>query len=181
MAGNWTDRGRRLKKIPLTRGLFAIVSDCDFKRLSSGYSWQADPRPHGNFYAKRVVGGLKKKDGTYTKRVSQYMHREVFGKQKRHVDHRDGNGLHNWRRNLRKSSRTQNSWNSKTRGGKLSGFKGVYRSDTPSEKWYSKIRLNKKNIHLGSFSSAIMAAKAYDVAALRLFGRFANLNFGGRK
>jgi len=39
------------------------------------------------------------------------------------------------------------------------------------------VRFNKKRKHLGNFTDKIEAAKAYDVAAIKLFGYFARLNF----
>lgn len=47
----------------------------------------------------------------------------------------------------------------------------------PSGKWRARIRVSKKAIHLGHFSSEEDAAKAYDVAARKYFGDSTKLNF----
>lgn len=45
------------------------------------------------------------------------------------------------------------------------------------KKWRARITVNRKEKHLGYFKSEISAAKAYDVAAKKYFGEFANCNF----
>ena len=44
-------------------------------------------------------------------------------------------------------------------------------------KWTAQIKVDGKHIHLGYFQSEKEAAKAYDKAALKYFGEFANPNF----
>lgn len=46
--------------------------------------------------------------------------------------------------------------------------------------WAAHISVNGKTLYIGSFSSEIDAAKAYDTAALKHFGEFANPNFKER-
>ena len=53
------------------------------------------------------------------------------------------------------------------------GFKGVYEAGT---KFIARIRANGKQHWLGSFDTATEAAAAYNEAALRLHGLFAQLN-----
>lgn len=43
-------------------------------------------------------------------------------------------------------------------------------------KWMSSIKINGKNKYLGRFDSEVDAANAYNIAALELFGEFAQVN-----
>jgi hypothetical protein len=95
------------------------------------------------------------------------------------IDHVDGDGLNNQKRNLRKATPTQNGGNRVIQK-HSSKFKGVTWWKKP-KKWVACIRFNTR-IHLGYFESETDAAKAYDAAALKLFGDFALTNeklYGG--
>lgn len=93
------------------------------------------------------------------------------------VDHINGNGLDDRRENLRLSSHSQNHANQKIcTKKKYSKYRGVCWSKR-AKKWTSSICMNYKSIHLGCFISEKDAAKAYDVAAIEMFGKYAVLNF----
>lgn len=66
------------------------------------------------------------------------------------IDHRDGNRENNRPSNLRDSSNTQNSCNTKLRKDNSSGYKGVYRNGTY---WQVKITVAGKCYSKSGFSS----------------------------
>ncbi|MBN2130267.1 MAG: HNH endonuclease, partial [Sedimentisphaerales bacterium] len=105
-----------------------------------------------------------------------YMHREIMQPPPgMMVDHIDGNSLDNRRRNMRNCTNQQNMQNL-AKSPRASGrFKGVY-YDKRRRTWYARICHNGKSIHLGTFGTEIEAARAYDKAAMELFGEFACLN-----
>ncbi len=55
-------------------------------------------------------------------------------------------------------------------------YKGVY-WDKANQRWVSRIVVSYKDIYIGSFSSELEAAHAYDIAARKHYGQFANTNF----
>lgn len=164
--------GAGVKQIPLTRGKFAIVDNCDYERVSQ-FNWQAArDHKHLTWYAQRTVclsGG---------KRTTQLMHRFILSmtNPSLQVDHKDGDGLHNWRRNLRVCTYRRNQANNRLRNDNTSHYKGVT-WDKRRRKWKAQIGINQHMFSLGRFADQIDAAKAYDKAALAQWGEFAKLNF----
>jgi len=80
------------------------------------------------------------------------------------VDHRDGDGLHNWRRNLRRSTKTENVRSQGLSSKSTSGYKGVS-LDKPTGRWEAEISVNGKSLYLGMYVNIKDAAFAYDRAA----------------
>jgi len=66
------------------------------------------------------------------------------------MDHLDRDRSNNSWFNLRVTSRTQNNFNSDTRVDNTTGRKGVYRA---GRKWFARIGLKGKIIHLGTFGT----------------------------
>ena len=165
------------KKIPLTRGLFAIVDDADFKWLSR-WKWYAQKRPSQKtqaWLACRCVRTSRPK----RRKTIIFMHQVIFGRVHGYIpDHVNGDTLDNRRRNLRQATQQQNVWNARHPRGR-SGFIGVsYHASRPSAcKWRATIAEAGRNIHLGWFAKAPVAARARDVAAVVMRGEFAVLNF----
>lgn len=89
------------------------------------------------------------------------------------VDHRNNKRADNRWENLREATSSTNKANTPARPSK-SGLRGVHR--TPKGKSTSKIQVNKKQIHLGTFKDDQTAFTAYCKAAQTHFGEFARPN-----
>lgn len=146
--------------IPLTKGKYAIVDTADFIWLRR-FRWHATCT-RGRYYAATVING---------KSIS--MHRLIMNPPPgRVVDHIDGNGLNNRRRNLRVCTPQENACN-RAPAGADSRFRGVYPA---GEKWGAKICHKGKEYLLGFFDDELDAARARDRKALELHGKYAWLN-----
>ncbi len=87
------------------------------------------------------------------------------------VDHINHDKLDNRKRNLRICTQAENTRNLlKTKG----GFKGVQKH---RRLFQAAIGFNNRHIFLGSFDTAIEAAKAYDKASKKYHGNMGVLNF----
>jgi hypothetical protein len=153
-----------MKYLQLKCGSLAMVDDEDFQSLSQ-YSWSICKKGRTS-YAIRWNKG---------KRVR--MHRDILqAKEGDIVDHKDGNGLNNTKGNIRLCSHTENMRNQfKRRVGVSSRFKGVSFHKTKN-RWESSIGINSKHVYLGRFNDENAAARAYNAAATKYFGEFAQLN-----
>lgn len=85
------------------------------------------------------------------------------------IDHINGNRLDNRRENLRFVDRSTNQQRAVTKRGQ-SGFRGVRKI---KGRWFARIHHQCREIPLGGFDSADKAAKAYNEAALVLYGALA--------
>ena len=93
------------------------------------------------------------------------------------IDHINRNRLDNQVCNLRYATISQNSANrQKTSRPKTSQYKGVSLMKK-TNKLMAKIRIDGKNLYLGTFTSEEEAAMAYDLKAQEAHGEFAVLNF----
>ena len=148
-----------MKKIPLTQGKYTLVDEEDYNWLSQ-WKWYCS-RDGYNEYARNGTFGVG-------------MHRIIMdapsGKE---VDHIDGDGLNNQKSNLRIVTHQQNRWNYKKPRNNTSGYKGVH-WHIQHKKWQAKIKVNVKRIYLGYFDDIKLAALAYNQAAQKYFGEFAN-------
>lgn len=155
-------------EIVLSNGLTALVDDEDLGPLSA-FNWFAHKR-HGRYYASRNI------TVSCNKQRAIHMHRLIAGaKPGQDVDHINGNGLDNRKENLRLATRTENNRNRRKWGAK-SKFKGVQKRSPNS--WRARIQVDGKRLHLGFYTTELRAALAYNNAAIKHFGKFANLNKG---
>jgi hypothetical protein len=165
--------GCAFRLIPLTKGLFAIVSPEDYERLSA-YKWHS--ARHGRtIYAQHGTGSEK---AGRRRGYLVMMHRAVMGvEDERVVDHQNHNGLDNRRTNLRIATWEENCWNKrKPISDSSSQYKGVM-WDKRRSTWQVMMGYKGKKIFIGYFDDETEAAKAYDAKAKELYGEFAALNF----
>jgi HNH endonuclease/AP2 domain len=131
------------------------------RRHKSGTVIGAKGHKNSNGYGRiRVKGQL-----FYTHRLAWfYVHGDWPSKQ---IDHVNGNRLDNRLSNLREASHAEQQQNSGIPKNNTSGFVGVRRYKT-TESFIARIKHNRKNIHLGVYSTATEAHEAYLSAKARL-------------
>jgi hypothetical protein len=157
-----------MKEIKLTQGKVALVDDEDYEYLNQ-FKWFTN-NINGYFYAGRQITVSK------NKQTIIYMHRIIMKPEKGTViDHLDGNTLNNQKNNLRICTHAENMRNSKINKNNKSGYKGVV-YQINSNNYKAQIKFNNKTINIGSYIDPIDAARAYNAAALKYHGEFANLN-----
>lgn len=164
--GYHSSRGTMTARIPLTRGLVAIVDEADLT-LVEGRRWCAHLK-------RRTIYAVCREAGRKIR-----MHRVILGVPPGiEVDHINGDGLDNRRCNLRMANRLENTRNRRLDADNTTGFKGIrLKPDTPRARpWEARIPINGRRVSLGHFATAEEAARAYDNAALRFFGEFARTN-----
>jgi len=102
-----------------------------------------------------------------------YLHRFLLNaKPGEIVDHIDRNKHNHLRSNLRIVSKSLNCYN-KTVINK--NGRGIY-YDKSGNRWRACISFKNKNLKLGSFKDIILAKKAYNLKALEIYGKDAELH-----
>jgi hypothetical protein len=162
--------GRRVIRVPLTRGHFALVDESDAARVLQK-KWTAMEGSTGVYavhhFREQTADGFRL---THI-RLHRFLMEPPEGMVVDHIDH---DGLNCTRANMRVCTLQQNVFNSRAGILKL-GRKGVWRQRGGT--WVASIRASGKRLYLGSFGTMAEAQKAYDVAAIQHFGEYACLNF----
>jgi hypothetical protein len=149
------------------------LDDCDRDLLEDVWYVIQDNFHHTPYVVKH--------DKSHIIKLHRVIARRMFGEQAvkgKVVDHIDGNGVNNVRANLRLATNKENSRNARKPSHNTTGYKGVsFYPDCRTGPWRACLSVDNKTVHLGGFSSAEDAAKAYDQAARKHYGEFARLNF----
>ena len=162
-----------MKTVPLhgkvAAGRVTLVDDEDYE-LVMQYRWNVKEEvrnglPHGPYAVTsyRVAGKIH----------ILLMHKLITGWPR--TDHVDHDGLNNQRSNLRPATNAQNQQNSRSGSG-TSRYKGVCWAKR-ERKWRAVIRPDGVQRYLGYFDVEEDAARAYDAAALEIYGEYACVNF----
>ena len=158
------------KKVRVKVGEYidCIVDDDIYEKYGK-YSWYAHKGKGEKLYVRwdTTIKGVK------TKFI---LHRVIMDAPKGMlVDHIDGDTMNNLRSNLRICTQVENMRNQKKHINATSQYKGVSLCRATG-KWVAQIRIDKKNIHLGTFAYEYQASLAYNNAAKKHFKEFALTN-----
>lgn len=155
----------------------AIVDDEDFDRIRR-HVWSLSKIKKNLYaYCKIVIQNGPEKG----KATQAYMHRLIMGlrpRDKREVDHINGNGLDNRKENLRVCTTHQNQCNQqRLYKSNKSGYRGVC-WDKSCGRWKAQYSKNKKAKQIGYYDTPEEAARAFDAVAKAEYGEFCGkLNF----
>lgn len=150
---------------------FALVDERDVEVVSA-FRWHFKPVPSKRGVIEGYAQSWKYVEG---KSRTVLMHRLILAPGPGlWVDHVNGDGLDNRRENIRVCTPAQNG---KNRHGSFgaSPFKGVV-WNKKSGRWQAQIRADGTMRYLGLFTEERDAALAYNEAAVRWHGSFAQLN-----
>jgi len=151
---------------------YTLINAEDYA-LVKDYKWQAHWNwTNNSFYARTTL----RLQGQRPKHLR--LHRMLFGNEldgSLQIDHRNHVTLDNRRKNLRTATPAESGRNRKLRRDNLCGLKGVHRDR--AGRWRARIKdQSGRLLSLGTFSTAVAAASAYDLAAKQLHGEFARPN-----
>ena len=153
--------------IQLSQGLSAFVDLQDYERVSQ-HKWSS----HNGLYAYRSLPRNKQPQ------KHQLLHRFILDAPESHrVDHIDGNGLNNSRKNLRLCAHWENLHNRiSPKLPSSSQYRGVS-FHKASGLWRGFVQRRGRRIFHAYFKSEREAAETRDFVARQLIGDFAVLNF----
>jgi phosphatidylethanolamine-binding protein (PEBP) family uncharacterized protein len=154
-----------MKKIPLTKGRFALVDDDDFAELMK-FKWMF------SCFGYAVRSCRINKAGV-TKKQTVWMHRVICNTPEGMLtDHINKDKLDNRRANLRVCTKSENGMNRGVQSNSKTGYKGVF-FDGPRFK--ACITINGVQKHLGSYKTKEEAHLAYCKHAGVIHGEFSSI------
>lgn len=143
--------------LPLAGGHEALIDAADAEACAQHNWWLVGPK-RCQHVSTQIRGG--------SMRLTRFLTGE------HNVDHVNSNPLDNRRVNLRSATPTQQSANRRPVGNRR--FKGVY---VQGHRYRARIN----GVHIGMYDTPEDAARAYDRAALVLYGAFARTNYRYRQ
>ena len=151
-------------RIPLSQGYEAIIDAADLP-LVQGHPWHTHIGNRGRLYAARSVSTNGR-----TRKV--LMHRLLMGHPEgQDVDHEDGDGLNNTRRNLRAVSHSFNLRNvAGAWGNSTTGVLNVQRRPNRRNPYQVKLLVDGKQRYFGHYPTLHEAAVAAYEARLAHYG-----------
>lgn len=150
----------------------ALIDTEDLDKLKDfDYKWGAawDPRVPGHYARSSVYTGMKNGKGT-CKMV--YLHRYIINAEEgEYVDHINRNTLDNRKRNLRKTSQSENMQNrSGANSNNTTGYRNV--SYVKGEgKYIVQLQIDGKNTRLGAFDDVHEAGRFAEKMRKKYYGK----------
>lgn len=161
----------------------------DYNPDTGTLTWRERPRHHfvntnvygtwNTRFAGQIAGTTLNSEGRLFRIVGIdgqpfLIHRIIFklmtNRDPRLIDHRNRDAMNNCWNNLREATNSQSNVNTRVRRTNRTGFKGVVR--LRNDRYRAQIRINKKAIHLGYFSTPEAAHAVYVAAAKAYWDEF---------
>lgn len=174
-----------MAELILQRGIVALIDDDDWDRVTR-FKWYAKLIPHYATPSYHVMRCIKNPNGNWT---TTSLHRFITNCPKGlQVDHLNHDTLDNRKSNLRICTHAENLRNRRpfprhrqrrfysNNPRRCCDYRGVTPNRNPKKPFRARIKVNKKDIHLGQFETAKEAAHAFDQKARELGWTWA-LNF----
>jgi hypothetical protein len=157
-----------VKKIILSENHSALVDDEDYEIVSK-YKWRIS-KTNTYIYARS-----NKNDMSMHRLIMKRYHKLS---DKIQIRHKNKNGLDNQKHNLLVCSISQVQHSTNTCKN-MHGYRGVRQQK--NGRYQAQIKVDRKTIALGAYDTIEEAARAYDTAARKYYGEYANLNFSPKE